>query len=149
MSDNPRTMQAPPPNDSAPVDGDLVRELRSVVNRGAWARALDPDELPCLLALACVAGPAQENGITAQAQLIIVLKQVVEPKGRPDDGTPEHPNAKRALALLLGTADTTMGFDSTTRRKRTRDYLHFGMDLSTFNRRHVQPLLELLADQLI
>jgi hypothetical protein len=150
MSDNPRTMQAPPPNNSAPVDGDLVRELRSVVNRGAWARALDPDELSCLLALACVAGPAQESGITAQAQLVIVLKHLLKPeKERPDDGLPEHPNAKRALALLLGTADTTMGFDSTTRRERTRDYLHFGMELGTFNRRHVQPLLELLADELV
>jgi hypothetical protein len=152
MSDNPRTMQAPPPNDSALVDDDLVRELRSLVNRGAWARALDPDELPCLLALACVAGPAQENGINAQAQLVIVLKHLLESKrGTPDDGSPEHPNANRALALLLGTAQTTKGFDSTTRRERTRDYLYGrdGMDIRTFNRRHVQPLLELLADELV
>jgi hypothetical protein len=150
MSDNPRTMQALPPSDSAPVD-DLVRELRSVVNWGAWARALDPDELPCLLALACVASPAQENGITATAQLVIVLKHLLEPeKARPDDGLPEHPNAKRALALLLGTAQTTKGFDSATRRERTRDYLYpDGMDIRTFNRRHVQPLLELLADELV
>jgi hypothetical protein len=151
MSDNPRTMQAPPPNDSAPVEDDLVRELRSAVNRGAWARALDPDELPCLLALACVAGPARENGITATAQLVIVLKHLLEPeKERPADGSPEHPNAKRALALLLGTADTTKGLDSTTRRTRAKEYLHDEwMSLGTFNRRHVGPLLELLADELI
>jgi hypothetical protein len=113
-----------------------------VVNRGAWASALDPAELPCLLALSCVAGPAQENGLRPHAQLVIVLKHVLEPTQREGSG--------RALALLLGTADTTRGFDSTTRRKRAKSHLHDDvMPLGTFNRRHVQPLLELLADELI
>jgi hypothetical protein len=122
------------------------------VNRGAWASALDPDELPCLLALACVAGPAQESGISTTAQLVVVLTHLLEPeKGRPDEEAPKHPNPKRALALLLGTAETTRGYNSAARRERTRDYLYGtdGMDLDTFNRRHVQPLLGLLADELV
>ncbi len=160
MSDNLRTMPAAPPNDTAPDARALARELRHVVNRGAWASALVPAELPYLLGLACVAGPAQENRITPQAQLIIVLKHVLEPKKEGDDAAPgeRHPNANRALALLLGTADTTKGFDSAVRRERARDYLYPardpdylypGMELKTFNRRHVQPLLDLLADELV
>jgi hypothetical protein len=138
-------------HDITPDPHALARELQRVVNQGAWASALDAAKIPGLLALACVAGPAQESGITAQAQLVIVLKHLLEPeKGRPDDGSPEHPNAKRALALLLGTADTTKGLDSTTRRTRAKEYLHDEwMPLGTFNRRHVQPLLGLLADELI
>jgi hypothetical protein len=61
-----------------------------------------------------------------------------------------HPEASRALALLLGVADTTRGKDSATRRTRAKNYLHDDlMPLGTFNRRHVEPLLELLADELI
>jgi hypothetical protein len=141
MSDNRRTMPTPPPYDTAPDAGALARELRHVVNQGAWASALDPVELPSLLALACVAGPAKESGVTAQAQLVIVLKHVLEYE--------KSEGAARALALLLGLASTTKGFDSVARRTRAKNYLHPGMELDTFNRRHVQPLLDLLADDLV
>jgi hypothetical protein len=134
-------MTALPPIDSVPDARDLARELRHVVNQGAWASALDPDELPGLLALACVAGPAQEKGVTAQAQLVIVLKHLLEYE--------QSEGAPRALALLLGLAATTKGFDSVVRRTRAKNYLHPGMELDTFNRRHVQPLLQLLADELV
>src|SRR6266540_3828478 len=95
-----------PPNHTALDATALARELRNVVNRGAWASALNPAELPCLLGLACVAGPAEENRVTPHAQLIIVLKHVLEPKEEREDAEPGnwHPNANRALALLLGTA---------------------------------------------
>lgn len=156
MRDNPRTMPAVPPNDALPDARVLARELRHVVNRGAWASVLVPAEIPSLLRLACVAGPAQENGVTAQAQLVIVLKELVEPeKGRDNTESSDEPDAWRALSLLLGTAYSTRGFASAARRERTRDYLHPddhghpGIELKTFNRRHVQPLLELLADELI
>jgi hypothetical protein len=144
------------PNDAMPDPRVLARELRHVVNQGAWASALDPAELPCLLALPCVAGPAQESGLSAEAQLVVVLKELLEPeKGRDNTGSPNEPDAWRALSLLLGTAYTTRGFASAVRRERTRDYLypddygHPGMELDTFNRRHVQPLLDLLADELV
>jgi hypothetical protein len=151
MSDNLRTMPDPPPNDTTPDAWTLARELRHVVNRGAWASALEPAELPGLLALACVVGPARENGLTPQAQLVIVLKELLEPKKGSDyEEPPNEPNARRALSLLLGTAYTTKGFNSAIRRERTRDYLHpEGMDIDTFNRRHVQPLLDPLADELV
>jgi hypothetical protein len=150
MGDNRRTMPTTP-KDAVPDARVLARELRHVVNQGAWAIALNPAEISSLRALACVAGPAQESGVSAEAQLALVLKHLLEPeKGRYDKEPPDqHPNASRALALLLGTADTTKGFDSATRRERARNYLHAGMELGTFNRRHVQPLLELLADELI
>jgi len=145
-------MPALPPNAAVPDARDLARELRHVVNQGASASALDPNEFSCLLALACVAGPAQESGIPTQAQLVIVLKHVLEPQKRGDNQPPPEwqPETSRALALLLGTADTTKGKDSTTRRTRAKNYLYDDlMPLGTFNRRHVQPLLDLLADELI
>ncbi len=145
-------MSASPPNDAVPDARDLARELRHVVNQGASASALDPDEVPGLLALACVAGPAQESGIPAQAQLVIVLKHLLEPEKGSNNTTPssQQPEVRRALALLLGIADTTKGKDSATRRTRAKNYLHDDlMPPGTFNRRHVQPLLELLADELV
>jgi hypothetical protein len=85
-----------------------------------------------------------------------VLKELVEPeKGRDNTESSDEPDAWRALSLLLGTAYSTRGFASAARRERTRDYLHPddhghpGMELDTFNRRHVQPLLGLLADEFI
>jgi len=156
MSDNPRTMPAPPPNDAVPDASALARELRHVVNRGAWASALNPAQIPHLLTLACVVGPARESGLTPEAQLVKVLKHLLEPeKGRDNTESSNEPTASRALALLLGLASTTKGFDSAARRERTRDYLHPGnhphpgMELDTFNRRHVQPLLDPLADELV
>ncbi len=143
-------MPAPPPSETVSGASALARELRHVVNQGAWASALDPVELPCLLALPCVAGPAQESGVTAQAQLVIVLRHLLKP-----DQPEQNEGANRALALLLGVAATTKGFASVVRRERTREYLypddhgHPGMELDTFNRRHVQPLLDLLADELV
>jgi hypothetical protein len=150
MSDNRRTMPAATPKDASPDARVLARELRHVVNQGAWASALNPAEIPRLLALACVAGPAQESGVSAEAQLVVVLKHLLQP-----DQPGQSEGANRALALLLGVAATTKGFASAVRRERTRDYLypddhgHPGMELDTFNRRHVLPLLELLADELI
>jgi len=135
-------MSASSPNDAVPDAHGLARELRHVVNEGAQASALDPAELPRLLALQCVAGPAQENGSSPQAQLVVVLKHVLEPI--------EREGAGRALALLLGLAPTTKGFDSVTRRTRTKNYLYDDqMPLGTFTRRHTQPLLALLADELV
>ncbi len=151
MSDNPRTMPAAPPHDAIPDAQALALELRHVVNQGAWASALDPAELPGLLTLACVAGPARENGISAQAQLVIVLENVLEPKKESSDNEPpdQHPRATRALALLLGLV-STQGKDSVTRRTRAKNYLYDDfMTLGTFNRRRVQPLLNLLADELV
>src|SRR6266487_2271866 len=115
MSDNPRTMTAPPPSDAIPDARVLADELLQVVNKGAWPSALAPDELPCLLSLACVAGPAQENGEAPKVELIRVLKRVLKPIEREEPG--------RALALLLGLADTTKGYDAITRRKRTMQFL--------------------------
>jgi hypothetical protein len=99
-------MPAAPPDDTVPDAHTLAREFRHVVNQGAQASALDHAELPGLLALECVAGPARENGVSPQAQLVIVLKHVLEPIEREGPG--------RGLALLLGLADTTKGYDSVT-----------------------------------
>src|SRR6266516_3131342 len=152
--DTSGTMTAPPTDkaEAAAITRGLARELRHVVSQGAWASALDSAEIPSLLALPCVAGPAQESGVSAQAQLVIVLKHLLEPEKTKDTTEPpgRHPETSRALALLLGTADTTRGIDSVTRRTRAKNYLHDDlMPLGTFNRRHVQPLLELLADELV
>jgi hypothetical protein len=152
MSDNRRTTPVATPKDAMPDARVLARELRHVVNQGAWASALDPDELPCLLSLACVAGPAQENGLSPRAQLVMVLKHLLVPeKGRDAKGPfADQPQADYALGLLLGLAPSSKGVDSATRRKRAKDYLYDDiMPPGTFNRRHVQPLLEWLADELI
>jgi hypothetical protein len=144
MSDNPQTMTAPPPNAAEPDARVLAKELLQVANRGAWASALDPAELPCLLSLACVAGPAQEKGEAHQVQLIRVLKHVLEPIKREEPG--------RALALLLGLADTTKGYDAVTRRIRTMRFLGgFPPDYKdqSFHRRRVPPMLGFLADELV
>jgi len=101
--------------------------------------------------LSCVTGPAQENGLRPQAQLVAVLKHVLLPKKGSDGQAPpdEHPEAHRALDLLLGLA-STKGLNSVTRRTRAKNYLHDDiMLLDTFNKRHTQPLLDLLADELI
>jgi hypothetical protein len=145
-------MTTRPPNDAAPDARKLARELRHVVNRGAWASALISDELPCLLSLACVAGPAQENGLSPQGQLVMVLKHLLLPeKGRDGEGPfDDEPRADYAVALLLGAAEWSRGADSTTRRKRAKEYLYDEfMPPPTFNRRHVQPLLDWLADELV
>jgi hypothetical protein len=145
-------MPAVPPDSAAPDARTLARELRHVVNRGAWASALVPDELPVLLAMACVAGPAQENGLSPRAQLVMVLKHLLMPeKGRDDKGPfDDEPWADYALALLLGLAPSSKGVDSATRRKRAKEYLYDDiMPPGTFNRRRVQPLLDWLADELI
>jgi hypothetical protein len=152
MSDNPRTMPALPPNDAAPDAHALALELRHVVTRGAWASALRSDELPGLLSLVCVAGPTQENGLSTRAQLVMVLKHLLMPeRGRADEGPfDDEPQADYALALLLGLAPSSKGVDSATRRNRAREYLYDEfMPPGTFNRRHVQPLLDWLADELL
>jgi hypothetical protein len=152
MSDNRRTMPVATPKDAVPDARVLARELRHVVNQGAWASALDPDELPGLLSLACVAGPAQENGLSPRAQLVMVLKHLLAPEKGKDAKGPfaDQPQADYARALLLGLAPSSKGVDSVTRRRRAKEYLYDDiMPLNTFNRRHVQPLLELLADELI
>jgi hypothetical protein len=145
MSDNLRTMPLPPPNDAVPNAATLAGELLQVENRGAWASALDPKELPCLLSLACVAGPAQENGESPQVWLIRALKRVLEPIKTEEPG--------RALALLLGLADTTRGYDAITRRKRTMMFLNLPLppdyQIESFYRRRVPPMLGFLADELI
>jgi hypothetical protein len=137
-------MSGPPPNDATPDARVLADELLQLVNKGAWPSALDPDELPCLLSLACVAGPAQENGESPQVQLIRVLKHVLEPIKREEPG--------RALELLLGLADTTRGYDLKTRRERTMKFLGgFPADYQaqSFQRRRVPPMLGFLADELV
>jgi hypothetical protein len=144
MSDNLRTMPAPPPNDAVPDARSLALELRRVVSRGAWASALDPAELPGLLALACVAGPAQENGESPLVQLIRVLKRVLEPIKREEPG--------RALELVLGLADTTGGYDLGPRLERTMKFLgDFPPDYQpeSFHRRRVPRMLAFLADELV
>ncbi len=141
MSDNLRTMPAQPPDDPVPDAGALALELRHVVNESAQPSNLDPAKLPQLLALDCVAGPAQENGRTPQAQLVAVLGEILHPD--------ESEGAHRGLALLLGLASTTKGYDAFTRRTRANRYLYDGVELDTFNRRRVQPLLNLLADELL
>ncbi len=138
-------MPAPLPNDPVPNAAALAGELLQMENRGAWASAFDPEELPCLLSLACVAGPAQESGEPPQVELIRVLKRVLEPIKTEGPG--------HALELLLGLADTTRGYDAITRRKRTMmsldpplppDYQH-----QSFYRRRVPPMLAFLADELV
>jgi hypothetical protein len=145
MSDNLRTMPAPTPNDAVPNAAALAGELLQVENRGAWASALDPAELPYLLSLACVAGPAQENGESPQVWLIRALKRVLEPIKTEEPG--------RALELLLGLADTTRGYDAITRRKRTMMFLNLPLppdyQIESFYRRRVPPMLAFLADELV
>jgi hypothetical protein len=151
MSDNLRTLPTTPPNDAVTDAEALALELRHVLRRGAWASALVPAELPRLLALACVAGPAKEKGRPPKEELVSVLKRLLEPERGRDNEEPAdgHPKARRGLALLLGVADTTRLKDEFTRRKRARNHLHPGMKHPTFNRRHVLPLLRLLADELL
>jgi hypothetical protein len=136
-------MSAAPPTAAMPDAAGLARELRQVANRGAWPSALRPAEIPGLLALECVAGPAQEDGRRPQEQLVTVLKHVLEPLQREEPG--------RALTLLLGLADTTRGYDALTRLKRTMAFLAYDPDKQpeSFNRRRVPPLLSLLTDELI
>jgi hypothetical protein len=146
MSDNLRTMTTPPPNDAVPDARALADELLYVVRRGAWASALDPAKIPGLLALACVAGPAQENGESPQAQLIIVLRHVLEPIKREEPG--------RALELLLGLAETTKGYDLVVRLKRTMAFVNYDQDEQmkhpkrpeSYLKRRAPPLLGFLAD---
>jgi hypothetical protein len=138
-------MPAPPPNDPVPNAAALAGELLQMENRGAWASALDPEDLPCLLSLACVAGPAQENGESPQVWLIRALKRVLEPIKTEEPG--------RALELLLGLADTTRGYDAITRRKRTMMFLNLPLppdyQIESFYRRRVPPMLAFLADELV
>jgi hypothetical protein len=84
----------------------------------------------------------------------MVLKQLLLPeKGRDDKGPfddDDEPHADYAIALLLGLAQGSKGVDSATRRNLAKKYLYDDiMPPGTFNRRHVQPLLDWLPDELI
>ncbi len=145
-------MPALPPNDAVPDARVLARELRHVVNQGAWASALDPAELRNLLTLQCVASPAQEDSRRPEEQLVIVLQHPLRPeKGRDD----QHPldrrtEVHRALDLLLGLA-STKGLDAVTRRQRTMQFMNYAPDKQhqSFYRRQVPRLLNVLADELV